>query len=288
MRSLRNHVRPYFRAIGVIGTVLISLVVLSLMWLLLFWHQPARRRVQQGTTKVWARAVLWILNGTVVVKGRPPEGGALLVANHLSYVDIPVIAHVLPPRFVAKIEISTWPGLGLACKMIETIFVDRSKRRDTVRAGQLIKDGLARGDNVVLFPEGTSGPGHDLLPFKPPLLAPAAQAEVPVHYAAISFETFAPDPPAFLSIAWWADVEFAQHCPQLLRLDRWQATLTFGDEPIRNADRKELALELRQAIQDLFEPMVDFEPLSPDNPIPKIASEGTNSKEAQPPASASE
>ena len=269
MRSVRNAVRPKLRAIGVIFTVLISLIILVTMWTCLFWSQPARRTVQQWTTRTWARCVLWILNAKVTVIGEPPVGGAFLVANHLSYVDIPVIAHALPPRFVAKMEIRSWPGIGWACRLIETIFVDRSKKKDTVRVGNEIKHGLARGDNVVLFPEGTSGPGHDLLRFKPPLLAPVAEAQIPVHYAALTYKTTAPEPPAFLSIAWWADVSFDAHCPVLLALDHWEATVTFGKEPITSSDRKELALELRDAISEIFEPLVDFEPESPDNPVPK-------------------
>ncbi len=288
MRSLRNAVRPKLRVVGVILTVLISLVILVMMWLVLFWNQSARRAVQQWTTRIWGRSVLWVLNAKVTVIGEPPKGGAFLVANHLSYVDIPLIAHVLPPRFVAKMEIRSWPGLGWACRLIETIFVDRSKKRDTVRVGNEIKAGLARGDNIVLFPEGTSGPGHDLLRFKPPLLAPVADAEIPVHYAALTYTTTPPDPPSFLSIAWWADVTFGAHCPVLLALDSWEATLTFGKEPITNSDRKELAIELREAISLIFEPLVDFEPESPDNPVPKMQAPPATTESPPPPTVSTE
>jgi len=265
LRSLRS----IARAVALALSVLTALFALAGVWLLTFWNQPLRRRLQHWIFVSWSHAVLSIFNVTVHVVGEPPKGGVLLVTNHLSYTDIPLIAHVLPPRFVAKAEIRSWPIIGWCCRGVETIFVDRSSRRDTLRVGEEIRVGLERGDNVVLFPEGTSGPGHGLMPFKPSLLAPAAASGSPVHYAALRYQTRAPEVPAFLSVSWWGDEPFAPHARRLLQLDGFEATLTFGDQPIQCDDRKELANRLRLAIEAVFEPMVDYEPSSPDNPVPK-------------------
>lgn len=226
--------------------------------------------------------MLWTFNVDLEVRGTPPQHGAFLVANHLSYVDIPVIARFLPPRFVAKAEIRGWPLIGWCCRAVETIFIDRSSRRDTVRVGAQMREGIERGDNIVLFPEGTSGPGHGLLPFKPSLLAPAASAELPVHYAAIRYETSPPDPPAFLSVSWWGDMPFGPHAHGLLALRRIRAVIHFAEDPVSDCDRKELARKLREGIDSLFEPMVDFEPKSPEDPTPKRSAAGSSGTPSRP------
>lgn len=246
-----------------------ALIVLLPSWALTLGHQPTRRRVQHWVFRTWSAAILWVLDIEVEVEGTPPAHGAFLVANHLSYVDIPVIARHLPPRFVAKAEIRGWPLIGWCCRAVETIFIDRSSRKDTVRVGAEMREGIERGDNIVLFPEGTSGPGHGLLPFKPSLLAPAASAELPVHFATLRYETEAPDPPAFLSVSWWGEMPFGPHAYGLLGLRGVRAVIHFGELPVCHSDRKELAQDLRERIEALFDPMIDFEPKSPEDPTPK-------------------
>lgn len=261
--------RRAFRALVVLAWTVWALVVLLPSWLLTLGHQPTRRRVQHWVFRTWSAVMLWVLDIEVEVRGTPPRHGAFLVANHLSYVDIPVIARFLPPRFVAKAEIRGWPLIGWCCRAVETIFIDRSSRKDTVRVGAEMRRGIERGDNIVLFPEGTSGPGHGLLSFKPSLLAPAASAELPVHFATLRYETRDPDPPAFLSVSWWGEMPFGPHAYGLIGLRGVRAILHFGNEPVCHSDRKELAQELRERIGDLFDPMIDFEPKSPEDPTPK-------------------
>lgn len=253
----------------VLAWTLWALVVLLPSWVFTLGHQPTRRRVQHWVFRTWSAAVLWVLDVDVEVRGTPPQHGAFLVANHLSYLDIPVIARHLPPRFVAKAEIRGWPLIGWCCRLVETIFIDRSSRKDTVRVGAQMREGIERGDNIVLFPEGTSGPGHGLLPFKPSLLAPAASAELPVHFATVHYETSDPNPPAFLSVSWWGDMPFGPHAYGLIGLGGIRAVVHFGEEPVTNSDRKLLAQELCDGIDALFDPMVDFEPNSPEDPTPK-------------------
>ena len=261
--------RRAFRALVVLAWTLWALFVLLPSWLLTLGHHPTRRRVQHWVFRTWSSAVLWVLDVEVEVRGTPPQHGAFLVANHLSYLDIPVIARYLPPRFVAKAEIRGWPLIGWCCRAVETIFINRASRKDTVRVGAEMRVGIERGDNIVLFPEGTSGPGHGLLPFKPSLLAPAASAELPVHFATVRYETIEPDPPAFLSVSWWGDMPFGPHAYGLIGLRGIRAVIHFGDHPVRDGDRKVLAQQLRAGIEGLFEPMIGFEPKSPEDPTPK-------------------
>ena len=226
---------------------------------------PLRRRTQRFFYRTWARALCRLLGVRVKLEGRTPTLPCLLVTNHLSYLDILVIARVLPARFVAKREIESWLLVGSMCRAVDTIFVDRSSRRDTVRVGREMAEGLEAGDAIVLFPEGTSYAGHRVGSFKAALLAPAAEALLPVRYGAIRYTTPASEKPAYLSVSWWGNTPFGPHALELLRLSRIDAVLYFGADSHSNADRKELAQRLHTAVSDLFQPMVDFEPAPPDS-----------------------
>ncbi len=226
-----------------------------------------QRRAQKMVLKSWGRTVMRVLGVRLDVEGAPPPGG-FLVSNHVSYLDILVLSALVQPRFVAKAEIRSWPLVGWFCRSVDIIFVDRTKRRDTVRVGQLIQEGLDQGDTIVLFPEGTSTHGAKIAPFKPPLLAPAAAANLPVHFASLGYRTPATERPAFLSVCWWGETPFGAHFLDLTKLPSIHATVRFGEAPVLSECRKEMARELQERVDDLFDPIVDFVPQSPENPIP--------------------
>jgi 1-acyl-sn-glycerol-3-phosphate acyltransferase len=108
---------------------------------------------------------------------------------------------------------------------------------------------------VVVFPEGTSTRGAEVLPFRPSLLAPAADAELDVHCAVLSYATEPGDPPPSLCIAWWGDAPFAPHVSKLLQLRRISARLEFARGSVRDADRKRLAEKLWQVVNQSFRPL---------------------------------
>jgi 1-acyl-sn-glycerol-3-phosphate acyltransferase len=208
-----------------------------------------------------SRKVLAVLGFDVRVSGRAPRPPYLLVTNHLSYMDVMVLASQLGCVFVAKAEIRGWPVLGPICRLFGTIFINRQERRDIPRVTAELEAALGRDLGVVLFPEGTSSAGAGLLPFRSPLLAPAARLGIPVHYAALGYETVPGDPPAHLAVCWWGNTPFAPHVLQLVRLRRVTATVDFGEEPIVEPDRKFLAVRLREAVLEKFRPVTDEDPV---------------------------
>ena len=222
----------------------------------------AWRRFRRAVLRRWGRASLAILGCRATVRGAPPGGPFLLVSNHLSYVDIFLLSAFAPGRFVSKAEIRDWPLAGAMCRTVDIIFVDRGRRRDVTRVGSQIAEALAGGDSVILFPEGTSTPGDAVATLKPSLLAPAAAAELPVQWAVVRYETPADEKPAFLSIAWWGNMALTPHAPELLQLRRIDAEIAFGSEPLRGADRKDLARRLHERMTDAFRPMVTGEDLA--------------------------
>ena len=204
----------------------------------------------------WAKATAALLGVKINARGRAPRGAFFLVSNHLSYLDIVIFAALTDCVFIAKSEVARWPVIGLLCRSMNTIFIDRSKRRDTARVNRLVEKILAEGRGVVLFAEGTSTRGAGVLPFKSALLEQAARACFPVSYAALSYGVAAGEMPAHLSVCWWGEMTFLKHLFELLRLSEIRASVTFGSETIRETDRKALANRLRSAVIKDFIPVV--------------------------------
>jgi 1-acyl-sn-glycerol-3-phosphate acyltransferase len=216
---------------------------------------PGRRAAwRDRVARHWARGIGRRLGLTWRVSGRPPEPPFLMVANHLGYADIFLLLALTGGNFVAKSELGSWPLVGNLARMSGTLLIDRAARRDLLRVGRAIEERLAAGGGVIVFPEGTTGRGDALLPFKPSLLEVAARDGLPVWYATISYRTPPGMPPAADVVCWWGDAPFVPHFARLVRVPRVEATIAFGPEPIADRDRKRLAARLRSAMEEQFEP----------------------------------
>ncbi len=247
--------RATVRLLGMTMATVGSYVLLVLLLPLRRWAPPRHLRWRNAVFRRWGRGMLWILGARVRVEGSPPQGSFFLVANHTSYVDIFLLGSRVEAAFVAKADLRGWPIVGKILAAADTIFIDRGLRSDVVRVMDLIHRDLARGLGVVLFPEGTSGKGDVLLPFKPSLLQLPARDQLPVSFASLHYQTRPGAPPAHQVVCWWGDASFSPHLWQLLRLDGFEATLRFGAAPVAANDRKELATRLHAGIGEIFEPM---------------------------------
>ncbi len=110
----------------------------------------------------------------------PSGAGLLVVANHVSIVDIFALDSILPCRFVAKSEIANWPVFGLIARSVGSLFIERARRRAVLDTVRLMSGTLADGRNVVFFPEGTTGTGLSLLPFHANLFEAAVMSETDI------------------------------------------------------------------------------------------------------------
>jgi 1-acyl-sn-glycerol-3-phosphate acyltransferase len=118
-----------------------------------------------------------ILGFRIRVIGTPTsERPVLFAANHISYTDITVLGSVIPGSFIAKSEVARWPFFGRLAKLQRSVFVDR-RMRSTVAQREVIGKRLADGDALILFPEGTSGDGNRVRPFKSALFSAAQPGE---------------------------------------------------------------------------------------------------------------
>jgi 1-acyl-sn-glycerol-3-phosphate acyltransferase len=138
----------------------------------------------------FSRELLSILGVRLKVSGEPPRDGdrpAMLVANHVSWLDIFAInaAHVM--RFVAKSEIRRWPVIGWLCAQAGTLFIVRAQRRHTLNINEQIAAGLRAGDTFAVFPEGIITSGDVVLPFHASLLQPALSYNARIFPVAIRY-----------------------------------------------------------------------------------------------------
>jgi 1-acyl-sn-glycerol-3-phosphate acyltransferase len=150
----------------------------------------------------------------------------------------------------------SWFLAGRIVTDMGTIFINRQNRRDIPRAGAKIIERLESGEGVIVFPEGTSTKGETVLPFNSSFLEFAAQTDLPVSYASITYKIPNDSPKAVDTVCWWDEKTFAEHLWELFQVRKFTAVINFGSEPIQNANRKELAKTLWNNVNENFIPVV--------------------------------
>jgi 1-acyl-sn-glycerol-3-phosphate acyltransferase len=196
------------------------------------------------------RIVLGSLGIRYRVEGTPPTGSTLVAANHLSYLDIVIVSAAMPAAFVAKQEIGNWPFFGPLSKMGGAIFVDRSSRASAWETAEEMSQRLEDAVPVVLFPEGTSTDGRDVLRFHSTLFAPAVEAELPVVPAAVFYEK--KEAGTERDLCWFGDEAFLPHLLRVLRVEGFTAVVRFGNPEIY-PDRQTAAWRCHDAVAAMRE-----------------------------------
>lgn len=203
------------------------------------------------------RSVLRIINLKFSPANMPENWqstrGSVIVSNHISYLDALIINAAFRAKFVTSEEIGNSGFLGSVTRSAGCLFVDRDKIMRLRRDISTITEQLAQGKTVMFFPEGSTGKGNDLLPFKSSLLAAAERTGSPVHSLAIQYktingETFSPGNCDL--VAWYGDMQFFPHLWQLLQQSSITAELrftgTFRPVPGR---RKHMTRQIKDAIE---------------------------------------
>jgi 1-acyl-sn-glycerol-3-phosphate acyltransferase len=212
------------------------------------WRGSGSLEVRARWLHQVCRRALRIFSVKVSASGRLPASG-LLVANHLSYLDIILLGSLQPCVFVAKSEIRRWPVFGWFARMAGTIFVDRKSRYDAARAGEAIRAALRQRLLVVLFAEGTSSNGSVVLPFKSPLLESVIGQRIPVSVAGLQYKLPAGD--AGAEVCYWGDHTLVPHLFNLLSKRVIMASAAFAAVSNTWRDRKKLAAQLHSEVTRL-------------------------------------
>jgi 1-acyl-sn-glycerol-3-phosphate acyltransferase len=143
---------------------------------------------RQQRIRWWSAGLLRCMGATLHAQGTPRPGATLLVANHVSWLDIAALHAVAPrARFVSKADVLRWPLLGWLIRNAGTLFIEREKKRDALRVVHQMAEALRAGDMVAVFPEGTTGTGPEPLPFHANLLQAAIATGTPIQPAVLRY-----------------------------------------------------------------------------------------------------
>ena len=227
----------------------LSLHLFYAMLLAIFYphlNQTKRRR----TLKTWSRQLLDILNIGIRTEGQWPvhgEGGYLIVANHVSWLDIFVLNAIYPARFVAKAEVRNWPLVGWLCKRSNTIFIERAMRQDAASINRQISLLLEQGVCVGLFPEGTTTDGKQVGHFQSALIQPAIDAGAMLCPIALRYQH--ENRKQSNAVAFTGDMTLFQSIWRILRSPHFDALLAFTPAlATAGENRRVLARAAQEAI----------------------------------------
>ena len=201
----------------------------------------------------------------LIVIGKPIQGrGVLMVANHTSYFDILILSGIARISFVAKSEVAGWPLFGTLARLQETVFVERAKRSKIGEVSDRIRERLVEGDALMLFPEGTSNDGNQVLPFKSALMG-SVETEIgkdangnpihvpvqPVSLAYIGLHGLPMGRENRPMFAWYGDMELMPHLWEAIKLGPIDVVIEFH-QPITvdmTGGRKALAAQAEAIVR---------------------------------------
>lgn len=218
------------------------------MWIVATRFPGADAERRHALNRAWSLTMLRLCGMRLVVHNDAArlDRGALVVANHISWIDIYVINAWRPTPFVSKAEIRHWPLVGWLAQQLDTVFIQREKRSDAKRIMHELSDRLSAGELMCVFPEGTTSNGLALLPFHANMFQAAVSAAAPVQPLCIMYEDAQgrqSTAPAYID-----DVSLADSLNRLLRGAPLTAHVYVGEALAPGADRRALAAQAREAI----------------------------------------
>lgn len=223
------------------GALAIALVLCLIRYRRMRLRSPLSLEERAQWMQAAARSALHSLGVELRVEGQAPERG-LLIANHLSYFDIAVLSAAVPCSFVARLDVGGWPFFGTLARCGGTIFLDRSSMSSAKIVASEITERLQRAVPIVIFAEGTSTDGTQVLPFRSRLMYPATQMGAPITAAALRyvFKDGPAGPVAEREACWYGHASFLPHLWKVLGQPAFSARVRFGVPQIYS-DRRSAA-----------------------------------------------
>lgn len=197
----------------------------------------------------WAAKLLQVLGIRLEVSGRFAPGAQLLVSNHVSWLDIVSVHSVCPQaRFVSKADVLKWPLLGWLIHRAGTLFIERENKRDALRVVHQMADALRQGDTVAVFPEGTTGEGHTLLPFHANLLQAAVSTAAPIQPVVLRYHE--PGHAVSPAAMWVGDMTLVQSLWRIVTTPGLAVRVAVLERlPSQGLDRRALSAQVRERIE---------------------------------------
>jgi lyso-ornithine lipid O-acyltransferase len=191
---------------------------------------PISKKLQEGIFVAYCRLVLKIIRLKVITKFEVDDipRGALVISNHQSYLDVPIIGAITGVRFTPKSDVRKWPAIGFITSLTNPLFLERNPRKARAQVNQLQK-AFENGDRISLFPEGTTNDGYRILPFKSSLIASVVSKDSTIKIAPISIVyTKIEGKPSHTNrdlVTWYGDMEFIPHLLKYLSLKSSEAEI---------------------------------------------------------------
>jgi lyso-ornithine lipid O-acyltransferase len=222
-----------------LGFLCLTLPLMPVQFILVILQSRAARWLPLCYHRILCR----LLGITIKIEGRIPATPTLLVSNHASWLDIPILSSVIPLSFIAKREVAGWPMFGWMAKLQRCIFVNRESRHSTGKSSTEITKRLHAGDILVLFPEGTSNDGNTVKPFKSSYFGSAENSDIPVLPVTLAYRSnynLAFTKRQRPSVAWYGDMDLMPHLWQVLKAGPIDVSIRFHDA-LSKTPRKEMA-----------------------------------------------
>ena len=214
----------------------------------------------------WSRGLLRVLGVRMQAERAPSlPDGALLVCNHVSWLDIYLIYAARRVHFVSKAEVRAWPVFGWLAHQGGTLFLERARRADTARVNTTMRELMQQGAWVAVFPEGTTSDGLGLKRFLSSLLQPAVELGCPIIPAALRYRTRAGEYSA--AAAYIDDISLWTSLKRIISEPDLVAELVFGEPFAADQHRRQLAHRAEKAVAHLLgyahPPPVEIEAAGP-------------------------
>jgi 1-acyl-sn-glycerol-3-phosphate acyltransferase len=241
-----NGLRACWRLAAALGVALSGWVTI------VFVFPRLTAAAQQEHVQAWSRRMLRVLGVALEVRGDPGvKGPLLLVANHISWLDILVMHAARHCRFVSKSDVRQWPLIGTLATGGGTLYIERASRRDAMRVVHRMAESLRGGEVLAVFPEGTTTDGLSLLPFHGNLVQAAISADAPSQPVALTFLDAVTRAPS-VSASYIGDDSLVGSLWRALSGPAIVAVLRFGEPQWSSGrDRRQWARDLRSAVEQL-------------------------------------
>lgn len=209
------------RLLGSLFYLVLIIIVVPILFSPVLRRCAKRREIASFLYRKFYQA----LNVQLIIKGMPSDAPALWVCNHISWLDILLLAGSHTVDFIAKVEVGKWPVIGAVVKKTGTILIPRENKFQTYRSLPKLQDRLRSGSSIIVFPEGTTTTGRSTLPFKPMLYQAAIREKAMIQPIALQY--FDAEGEITEAVAFVGDDSFVNSFKRLLNQPRITAVMHF-------------------------------------------------------------
>lgn len=246
LHKIKNSLRAAWRSMRLLAHVAKG------AWIVAFRFPQLHYWQQHEHVQAWAATLLARAGVGLQIEGQPPASGpVLLVSNHISWLDIPLLHAARHCRFISKSDVKGWPIIGTLATAAGTLYIQRSSRRDAMRMITAMADAFKRGEILAVFPEGTTGDGRELLSFHSNLLEAAVQVDAPVQPVGLRFVDGQTGQPSFAA-TYVGDETLLGSIWRVLSAEQLMAVVHYGEpQHAQGRDRRAWAKDLHAEVDRL-------------------------------------